>query len=396
MISRTRYLFLLLAAVLLFSFTSTAASAKDITITIPKALEGLSISGLGYLDYSSGKLPEAGNSEKSYNEFSLKRGYITVKKKINPWLGTRATLDIHKGADGSYYERMKYLYAEIKPGSLGFLTDTKMEIGLGHIPWLDFEEHVNPYRSQGTMAIERAGVLNSADSGISIRGNFGGKLADAKEKTGNHHYDGLYGTWHIGIYNGPGYHGTEKNNNKVVEGRFTLRPLPDAVPGLQFSYFGLFGDGNEIKAAGAKDYPDYRVNLGMISYEHPNAIFTAQYITTDGQKDGKWYDASGDALKTAGYSLFGTVKIAMVDPKLAVFGRYDHFDQDKDSKIASNADYDMVIAGLSYDFYKGNMLVLDYETTDYGKDSAGKGKLPVAGTNLGDDHKFQAVWQVKF
>lgn len=377
------------------SFTATAVFAKDITITIPKALEGLSISGLGYLDYSSGKSPEAGNSEKSYNDFSLTRGYLTVKKKINPWLGARATLDIHKAADGSYYERMKYLYAGIKPGSFGFLTDTKMEIGLGHIPWLDFEEHVNPYRCQGTMAIERAGILNSADQGISIRGNFGGKLLNAKEKTGNHHYNGLYGTWHIGVYNGPGYHGTEKNNNKVVEGRLTLRPLPDILPGLQFSYFGLFGKGN-VKAAGASSYPNYRVNLGMASYERPNAIFTAQYITTEGQKDGKWVDASGNALKTAGYSLFGTVKLAMINPKFAVFGRFDHFDTDKNDMIATNTGYNMTIAGLSYDFYKGNMLVLDYETTSYGKNSAGKGKLPVAGTNLGDDYKFQAVWQVKF
>ena len=395
MLSKTRYLFLLLATAFFMSLQVTAASARDITITIPKALEGLSISGLGYVDYSSGQKPKSGDASTSYNEFALKRGYLTVKKKIAPWIGARATLDIHKDADGSYYERLKYLYAEIKPGDFGFLTDNKIEVGLGHIPWLDFEEHVNPYRCQGTMAIERAGILNSADQGISIRGNFGGKLADAKEKTGNHHYDGLYGTWHIGVYNGPGYHGTEKNNNKVVEGRLTLRPLPDVIPGLQLSYFGLFGDGN-VKAAGAKDYPDYKVNLGMISYENPNAIFTAQYITTEGQKDGKWVDTTGDALKTKGYSFFGTVKLAMVDPKLAVFARFDHFDQDKDNKIAKDADYDMTIAGLSYDFYKGNMLIVDYETTDYGKDSAGKGKLPVVGTDLGDDHKVQAVWQIKF
>ena len=55
----------------------------------------------------------------------------------------------------------------------------KTEVGLGHIPWLDFEESVNPYRCQGTMAIERAGVFNSADLGVSIRGDFGGKLEDA-------------------------------------------------------------------------------------------------------------------------------------------------------------------------------------------------------------------------
>ena len=43
------------------------------------------------------------------------------------------------------------------------------------------------------MAIERAGTLNSADLGVSLRGNFGGELEDAKVRTGNHHYAGKFG-----------------------------------------------------------------------------------------------------------------------------------------------------------------------------------------------------------
>lgn len=270
----------------------------------------------------------------------------------------------------------------------------KSEIGLGHIPWLDFEEHINPYRCQGTMAIERAGVFNSADTGVSLRGDLGGKLKDTEEKTGSHHYDGHYGSWHVGVYNGSGYHAKEQNNNKVVEGRLTLRPLPDDIAGFQISYFGMCGEGN--KKASDGDYPDYVVNLGMLSYEHPWVILTAQYFQTQGHAKGNWVDAKGDALYTAGYSFFGNLKLPIVDRKVSLFTRYDHFDQDDHSKIGNQADYDMYIGGLAYDIYKGNLLLLVYETTDYGRDSGKKGEVPVADNRLGDDHKIQVVWQIKF
>jgi hypothetical protein len=271
----------------------------------------------------------------------------------------------------------------------------KSEIGLGHIPWLDFEEHINPYRCQGTMAIERAGVFNSADAGVSLRGYLGGKLEDAEEKTGSHYYDGRYGGWHVGVYNGAGYHAEEENENKVIEGRLTLRPLPDVIPGIQVSCFGIYGEGNDNDNP-AGDWPDYVVGMGMFSYQNPWVILTGQYFTTQGNAKGTWVDASGDALQTAGYSFFGNLKFPVFDGKLSLFARYDHFDQDTDEKIGDQAEYDLYIGGLACDIYKGNLLLLAYETTDYGDDAGKKGKIPAVDNRLGDDHKVQAVLQIKF
>ncbi|MBW2107606.1 MAG: hypothetical protein JRI36_02915 [Deltaproteobacteria bacterium] len=361
---------------------------------LPEALKGFRVEVLAYLDYSNGKEAESGDTESSFNKFRLTRGYLTVKKEIRPWIRARMTIDTHQDTDGDYKERLKYLYAELRPPDLGFLTGIKSEIGLGHIPWLDFEEHVNPYRCQGTMAIERAGTFNSADTGVSLRGDFGGKLKDAKERTGNHHYDGLYGSWHIGVYNGPGYHTKEQNNNKVIEGRLTWRPMPEILPGLQLSYLGVFGEGNTQASNG--DYPDYSVNLAMLSFEHPRAILTAQYFQTQGNAKGTWVDSNGNALDTVGYSFFGKVTPPVLDEKLSLFGRYDHFDQDDDGTIGNNADYDMYIAGLAYDFYRGNLVLVSFETTDYGPDAGQKGSGPTANNALGDDHKVQAVLQIKF
>ena len=101
-------------------------------------------------------------------------------------------------------------------------------------------------------------------------------------------------------------------------------------------------------------------------------------------------------MKTQGYSAFGNVTIPGTDHKLSVFGRYDSFNIDSDDLIAEQTSYSMVITGLSYELYKGNLVLVTFESTDYDADAAGKGKLPVAGTNLGHERKMQAVYQIKF
>jgi len=358
--------------------------------SLPKGLAGMEFEALGYVDYSIGSTGAAGDTTQSLNRFTLGRGYLTVKKEILPWMRARTTLDVHQDDTEDWKARLKYLYAELRPGDAGPLTQMKSEVGLGHMPWLDFEEHVNPYRAQGTMAIERAGIFNSADLGVSLRGNIGGTLADAKERTGNHHYDGEYGSWHVGVYNGGGYHAKEKNDDKALEGRLTIRPLPDMAPGLQVSYLGITGEGNKDQG------PDYTVNLGMVSYEHPWFILTGQYFQTTGNASGGMVDGSGDALDTEGYSFFGNVKLPVADGRLAVFGRYDHFDADKDEKVASDADYDLALGGISFDLHHGNMVLLDYETVSYGDNSGGMGKAPSAGKTLGDDERIQIVYQIKY
>jgi hypothetical protein len=368
---------------------------QDKGFTLPKGLKGVKVGALWYFDYSSGEVPESNDDKSNFNEFSVTRGYLTVKKELFPWFHTRITVDTHQDDTGDYKNRLKYIYAELRPPDAGPFTDMKSEIGMGHIPWLDFQEHINPYRCQGTMAIERAGVFNSADVGVSLRGYLDGKLEDAEEKTGSHYYDGRNGSWHLGIYNGSGYHASEENNNKVLEGRFTLRPLPDVIPGLQLSYFNIYGEGND-KDNPARDWPDYVVNMGYLSYENPWVILTSQYFTTEGNAKGTWVDARGHALKTEGYSFFGNLKLPVLDRKLSLFGRYDHFDQDADQRSGHDAEYDMVIGGLNYDIYKHILLLLCYETTDHGRDAGKKTKIPVAGNKLGDDHKIQAVLQIKF
>jgi hypothetical protein len=379
---------------------------KTADVKIPEALKGLKVGVTAYIDYSLGSIPRPHSGSNGLNKWHLGRGYLNVQKEITPWLHVRYTPDLTQDDSGDWKLRQKYLYVEFRPPNLGrFLTEMRSELGLGHIPWLDFEEHINPYRMQGTMALERAGVLNSADLGISIRGNLGGRLAEAKTKTGSDHYDGRYGSWHIGVYNGGGYHAKENNHNKPVEYRVTLRPLPDHLPGLQLSYSGIYGKGNKGYA------PDWIVHLGMLSFQHPRFILTAQTFASKGNQAGNWTTDAHKSLWTRGYSIFGDVKLPIVllgYERLHAFFRTDWFNADEEQVVSPSARYTKLITGLACYVYKNNFFTVGYERTWYGRDY-GKDKgtgyngtsdtvasLKTNGLNLGKDHRFQVVYQINF
>ncbi|PIU54338.1 MAG: hypothetical protein COS90_01375 [Deltaproteobacteria bacterium CG07_land_8_20_14_0_80_60_11] len=416
---------------------------------LPEALKGLKVGVLAYVDYSAGARPifmgpplytSAGkvgrnvSGHTGYNQWTLQRGYLNIEKEITPWLHARYTPDLTQDSTGDWKFRQKYLYAELRPPNAGkVLTQMKGEIGLGHIPWLDFEEHINPYRAQGTMPIERAGVFNSADLGVNIRGNFGGRLADAKQIVGNDHYDGRYGSWHIGVYNGAGYHATEVNENKPVEYRFTVRPLPDYLPGFQATYFGLYGKGNNTSASsftttanpsGTPFYnysPDWIIHEGFLSYQHPWFTLIAQMFASKGNQGGNWTTTPGipglpigrraNSLWTQGYSVFADVKIPIKilnENRLHAFYRTDWFNADQDHVIARSAKYTKLITGTAFQVYKNNLILLAFEKTWYGQDYAiqggtgynGTGSRVVApgtnGSNLGTDQRIQTVYQISY
>ena len=378
--------------------TKALAALTLISLAVPgvamaagsNPLDGLKVSLQGFAEYSAGQKDKGQPGQSSYNKFNLTRGYVTLKKSINSQLAARVTTDIHQLSTGDWEVRLKYLYGEVKVPSLGFLTNMKSEIGQGHTPWLDFEEALQTMRAQGPTVTDKGGFQTSADIGVDLMGYFGGKLADAKAKVGNSHYDGRYGSWHIGVYNGAGYHASEQNQNKVAEARMTVRPLAAALPGLELSYMGAFGKGN------TKASPDYNLNLGMVSFQHPDFIVYGIYFHSKGNFKGSLVDANGKSLNGEGYTAFALYRLPVLAKKLAVFGRYDHVNDDASKTIAKDADYSMTVGGLSYDLPKGNKVLVDYEKITYGANSGGIGKSPVVANNLGDDQRLQLVYQFQF
>jgi hypothetical protein len=353
---------------------SWAANPTD-SITVPKEatlkylnqhFEGQWFLGYRYSD-------DAG---KEINQFTLKRSYITFKHKFNDRLDVRFTQDITldtEGEDaGNIETRLKYCYLNVNLNDFGIITDPYIEGGLVHRPWLDYEQKINPYRVQGTMFLERVGLFNSADFGFMLGGLLGGKIDKTYREQVSSKYPGKYGSFAIGVYNGAGYHALEKNENKTVEGRLSIRPFPAKLPGLQLSYTGVFGKGNtEIN-------PDFIINSGFISWENRQLILTAQYYAGQGNSKGSFADTLGNAFNNEGYSFFSEFKIPQTN--LAIFARYDKFITDGNPNIESQR----YIAGISYYFYRKSKLIIDIDHFD-----------PLAGDTK-DQTIYEAVIEINF
>ena len=260
------------------------------------------------------------------------------------------SVDREGDGEGDLEVRLKYAFIDYLLPEFAIFTEPHVEFGLVHRPWLDFEEHMNYYRVQGTMFIERNHIFNSADYGVTLFSMLGGEMDEDYRTKVNSRYPGRYGSLAIGVYNGGGYHAIEKNSDKSIEARLTLRPLPDFLPGFQASYQGVYGTGN------TEGKPDWRANMVFLSWESVNLVLTGQYYWGRGNQNGTAVDGNGDALEQSGYSAFAEGRFAK--RKLSVLGRYDYFD---DTPDVDGGESQRIIAGIAYHVRGNTKLLLDFD-----------------------------------
>ena len=315
--------------------------------------------------------------DKKDNLFKVTRGYINVNVKLNETFSGRITPDMSVDQEGdgigSLELRLKYVYLKWKLPDILFLSKPYFEIGLAHRTWLDFEEHINNYRVQGTMFIERNNLEDSADFGVTFITLFGGEMNENFQKNVNKTYPGLYGSMAIGIYNGGGYHALEENKNKSIETRISIRPLPQVVPGLQISYHGAYGKGN------IKNEPEWTLNMGFFSWDHENFVITGTYYKGVGNFNGSAIDTLGNPYDQDGYSVFGEYTIQKLN--IGLMGRYDFFRQKRNRVVEKGKRY---ICGIAYYFYEQCKFLLDYDV--YKEDAFLEDKIS----------QFQVALEVQF
>jgi hypothetical protein len=358
--------------------TTPAQSATRAQVeesSLPKGLRGLEMGALWYLSYQNGS---KGGTD--YGQFVVKRGYINVVKKFTPWLETRITPDVYQDANGNMSLRLKYAYAKFITPTMSFIYKPSMEFGIVHSPWLDYEENLNGYRDQDTMFEERNGNFASADFGAMFAGYFGGEMSPEYKANVSNKYAGKYGSFALAVMNGGGYMAPERNKNKVVEGRLTLRPIPNIIPGLQFSYFGLIGQGN-LASTPTTQPPDWRLNMGFISYESKYLTLTGQYLASLGNQSATALNANGTPARQNGYSFFGEIKMPSL--KSSIIGRWDHYNPNKDIHDNTNVN-NRYIVGYSYHLPMGSMLLLDVDRIKY------------RAQTLKDEWRFQTTIQVSY
>ena len=343
------FAFWIICILLIFANLAAAQNPKE----NPAPEKKLETTGQWFLAFQRGKVTGADPTD----AFVLKRGYITFSKELNQKFAVRYTQDIitdQEGEDaGNIETRLKYCYLKYTPFESGFFAKSFLEAGMVHRPYLDFEERVNGYRLQGTMFLERYKVINSADFGITWIGLLGGEMENPQAHGITSGYPGKYGSFAIGVFNGGGYHALEYNRGKTVEGRLTLRPLPDKLPGLQVTYAYAGGKGNTISA------PRFENHCGFISLESKRVRSGIQYTKGFGNMAGTLITAAGSASKIEGISAFG--EFFVLPARLSCFLRYDTFEV-----LSAMEKKERLIGGITWAFYKKNRILIDTDILQKG------------------------------
>jgi len=395
------------AALVICAFT-VAGAVSGAAGADTNPLEGLKISAEAYIDWSLSDVQ--GEQD---NAFTLNRGYLTVTKKARDFLSFRYTLDVKSAGtsaqfpdtidasvsnalDGNYVFRTKYLFAEMNFGGEGVFSELRGRVGMQHAGLDDFEQAMNPYRAQTRNWQESAGWFGTADLGVGLHGNFGGVLDDAKGRTGSSKYDGRYGSFQLLLANGGGYDKAEKNDNKLLSGRVSVRPAADALPGLQLTYAGAFGQDNTTNGADGTGV-DFTLHAFMLSWQSPRFTAYGQVFLADNSQSGK-YASGGEGVKTGGLSAFAMARPNALRDRLGLYARYNRFDGDRDDAIApGDHNVTQLTGGVSYDVAKGNMFIVAYEATSYDAYARALGSLPSASEqNRDDDTKLQVVYRLEF
>ncbi len=343
----------------------------------PHVTDRVSLSGLFYLTYEVDEV----DGEKS-SRFFVPRAYLTMRVGILPKLSGRITFDTSQDLEGDgrgdMEVRLKYAYAEYEVGNWGLVRGLGLEAGIVHMVWLDFEEHINLYRMRSPMFLERTGIFNSADFGLTLGGGFGPDLPEDYTRSVSSHYASRYGSFAVGLYNGTGYHGDERNTDKVIQGRLTLRPLPDALPGLQVSGLAITGKGNQSAESG--EIPDWRTLDLFLSYQHPRGTLTAQHMWGEGNQKGTWTEpgAPGSAGDYSGYSIFGEGRLG---PAWRIIAGADQVNRETGS---ADLGFTRLHGGVGYDLGRQNILLLSLGRRDWNEEGGP------------DETQLTVVFQLKF
>ncbi|HEU5181299.1 MAG TPA: hypothetical protein VFW45_10930, partial [Candidatus Polarisedimenticolia bacterium] len=157
-------------------------------------------------------------NEVNPSSFDITRAYINATGNINHFISYRVTPDIVRetstgnvsNVDGSLVVRLKYAF-----GQFGFddawTKGSWARLGLQQTPYIDYAEQIYRYRFQGPIFVDAEKFMTSSDFGGSLHYNFPSNFGDV----------------HVGIYDGDGYAKGDANDEKALQVRASLRPVPN-------------------------------------------------------------------------------------------------------------------------------------------------------------------------
>lgn len=335
--------------------------------SLPSWLDGTSISGKAYLNFSSihqlsdGKTGGAGGAQAD-----LKRFYLSVDHKFNDIFSADLTTDVRYGSNGLsnddvLYVKKAYLQAKLSPAFW-------VRLGAADLPWIPFVENVYGYRFVENTLIDRTKYGTSSDWGVHV----GGDLAN-----------GLI-SYQVSAIDGHGYKTLSRSSDTLdLEGRLSIQPLHKFVVAVG-GYTGKLGK----SVAGQPDTPHNATRFdALAAYTGKRARVGIEYFTAK-----NWSNVtSATSDKSDGWSAFGSFNVT---PKLALFGRYDWVDPNKRTDPAAKEHYYNI--GVDYLVAKNIDVAAVYK-----RDRADDILIPtsngtIGGVNYGTYDEFGIFTQLKF
>lgn len=291
----------------------------------PNDTPSIKVGVLIFADYTvqqQPKVKDADTNAITLTAFQIGRSYINVTGHISHSISFRVTPDIVRDADaassldGSYTFRLKFAYVQwslddhMTRGSFA-------RFGMEPTPWVEFIDGVYRYRFQGQTFEDREGILPSSDAGASFHYSFAGDYGDAQ----------------AAIFNGETFSHAEVNDQKSLQLRATIRPMPSRalLHGLRLTAF--WDRDAYVKNA------DRRRAIAAVTFEHPRLNAGFNYL------------AAKDRTSAAATAIYGRGWSAFVTPRTA-WGwegllRFDHL---QPSKVLPAQTKNRAIAGIAYWF----------------------------------------------
>jgi hypothetical protein len=331
----SRVVVTLAAAVVIACARSAGAQVTPAAAyTPPDDTPSIKIGAVIFADYTFQQKPEAKDADGNTirpSAFNVARSYINVTGNVSHILAFRITPDVTRESgtgsslNGSMTFRLKYAYAQINLDDW-LPKGTWVRFGVQQTPFIDSVEAIYRYRFQGTVFPEREGYMSSADAGVSFRTTFPGN----------------YGDVHVGVYNGEGYSKAEANNQKALEVRVGLRPLPRHPLLRGWRVQGFYTADHVVKDAART-----RALLNT-TFEHKYANVGFDYLDTRDQPTAL---APNDiTLRGRGWSVWATPRIpdAAKGSSWEALLRYDHHKPDTSIDRTNKR----TIVGVAYWFPK--------------------------------------------
>lgn len=327
--------------------------------TPPDDTPSIKVGATIFADYTHTQKPTTQDADGNVihpSAFNVSRAYINVTGNISHLVAFRITPDIVRETNsasattGSLVFRIKYAFAQVNFDDWMW-KGSWARLGIQQTPYIDFMEGIYRYRFQGTIFEERetsptgANFLTSSDAGASFHTSFPRN----------------YGEVHVGYYDGEGYSKAETNNEKALQIRGTVRPLPMHPVLRGWRVTGFYDSDNYVQNA-----PRTRAVFNTtFEHEHVNAGF--DYMTSHDQTSAKPAPPAVVDVHGSGWSWWLTPKFGK---GVEALFRYDHMRPDVDNLLkGGNGVNKRTIAGLAYWFpHQGNVsssLLFDVENVTF-------------------------------